>query len=416
MYRNEVPPKVLMNENWQGYVQAWIYDNNLTWLEKTIASPYWTGMTLFCIELKRQEQSSHKKDCFTKTMFQSTGRICFKGQVFSAPMDQDEILEQLLRMEGTEPVELPVHGNALAARCQVWIASGLTDLNKLIRQATIRRKIVFDYICLLRDTGHPDFKHVTGEHVEAIRGRLEKMVPTDEPTVPPEILPSDLVATLEESDTEAQNDFLGTDKQATPQERNWSAQDLAKELARARPQVLAPQRDSDANQKIRESRVEAMRKFTPSDETLPTLHVGTGSSLLGQIRHDYFSRVFHTSIPWNAGGPEFYGIPHPRRQRLRGEENSHENAPKLSMKAYTSMMACRAEYNLRSDWDLSPAIWSCNFASEVNTMVGMGLRRCLRAGSASMDAIRDVDRIPFRQYGNLKTFLSRSFGKYTNIK
>ena len=101
MYRDEVPPKVLMNENWQGYVQAWIYENNLTWLEKTIASPYWTGMTLFCIELKRQEQSSHKKDCLTKPMFQSTGRICFKGQVFSAPMDQDDILEQLLRMEGT---------------------------------------------------------------------------------------------------------------------------------------------------------------------------------------------------------------------------------------------------------------------------------------------------------------------------
>ena len=31
MYRDEVPPKVLMNENWQGYVEAWVYANNLTW-------------------------------------------------------------------------------------------------------------------------------------------------------------------------------------------------------------------------------------------------------------------------------------------------------------------------------------------------------------------------------------------------
>ena len=77
-------------------------------------------------------------------MFQSTSRICFKGQLFSDPMDQDNILEQLLRLEDTEPVKLLVQCNALAARCQIWIASGLTDLNRLIRHVTIRRKIVFE--------------------------------------------------------------------------------------------------------------------------------------------------------------------------------------------------------------------------------------------------------------------------------
>ena len=84
------------------------------------------------------------------------------------------------------------------------------------------------------------------------------MVPTDEPTVPPEVTNeecdghSDLAATLE---GESDEDFLGTDKQATPQVRSWSAQALEKELSRAPPQVLAPQRDSDAKQEVRASMV-----------------------------------------------------------------------------------------------------------------------------------------------------------------
>ena len=71
-----------MNENWQGYVEKWVYDKGLTWMEKTVASPYWTGLTLFCIELKRTQQSSRKQDCLSKEMFSSTGRIAFRGQIF----------------------------------------------------------------------------------------------------------------------------------------------------------------------------------------------------------------------------------------------------------------------------------------------------------------------------------------------
>ena len=81
-------------------------------MEKTVASPYWTGLTLFYIELKRQEQTSRRKDCLDKELFSSTGRIAFKGQVFSAPLDQDGILEQLRRMEESEPLALPAGGDA----------------------------------------------------------------------------------------------------------------------------------------------------------------------------------------------------------------------------------------------------------------------------------------------------------------
>ena len=54
------------------------------------------------------------------------------------------------------------------------------------------------------------------------------------------------------------------------------------------------------------------------------------------------------------------------------------------------MLASRVEYNIRSDWDLLPGIWSLNFASQVNTMVSMSIKRCLRRGAAAVDGLSDT--------------------------
>ena len=124
-----------------------------------------------------------------KEMFASTGRIAFKGQVFSAPLNQEAILQQLLDLEKQEPLALPVGGAVLAARCRLWISSGLTDLNKLLKQATMRRNVVVEYIRMMKATGHTDYKNV---EMDEVKRRARCMVPTDEPTIPPEIVPSDL--------------------------------------------------------------------------------------------------------------------------------------------------------------------------------------------------------------------------------
>ena len=76
-------------------------------------------------------------------MYTGTGRVLFKGQIFSAPMDWTGILEQLdkLREDGAL-ISLPVQGAVLAARVRITIAAGLVDFNKLLRQATVRRNVV----------------------------------------------------------------------------------------------------------------------------------------------------------------------------------------------------------------------------------------------------------------------------------
>ena len=78
-------------------------------------------------------------------------------------------------------------------------------------------------------------------------------------------------------------------------------------------------------------------------------------------------------------------------KNVNPRRHADTDAPALPLKTYTTMMASRAEYSIRSDWDLFPAIWSLNFASEVNTLVSKGLQRCLRRGTGAVDGMTDRD-------------------------
>ena len=47
MQENEIGPEMLINDNWISYIQDFIYQAKVTWMEKTVTSPFWTGLTLF---------------------------------------------------------------------------------------------------------------------------------------------------------------------------------------------------------------------------------------------------------------------------------------------------------------------------------------------------------------------------------
>ena len=44
----------LINDNRYGYVDKLIYENEVTWMEKTVASPYWTSLMMFCIDVREE--------------------------------------------------------------------------------------------------------------------------------------------------------------------------------------------------------------------------------------------------------------------------------------------------------------------------------------------------------------------------
>ena len=109
MQSNVIIPQGLINDNFKGYVQSWIYDVGVTWMEKTVSSPFWTGITLFSIGARGSARKGRRKHLMHDAMYSSERRVAFKGQVFSAPMEWDSLLEQLQEMDREEVrVVLPV--------------------------------------------------------------------------------------------------------------------------------------------------------------------------------------------------------------------------------------------------------------------------------------------------------------------
>lgn len=248
-------------------------------------------MTLFSID--RRATHRRQKHSLLDPMYAGTGRVLFKGQLFLSPMDWMGILQQLKKLEEDSAlISLPVPGAVLAGRVRVTIAAGLVDLNKLLRQATVRRNVVEQLIRMGRDAGHPDYQHVD---MHDVRRRSRELATSDEPAIP-----SGLVEFLNAEDEVAKEFFAGVDKAATPAERAYTVADLQRNLNRARPQTLVPQRDSDANRDVLASRDSALSRFS-------ILQLKTGADLEKQFKSEYIPRVFCTTFPRVVGGPDFPG-------------------------------------------------------------------------------------------------------------
>ena len=253
----------------------------------------------------------------------------------------DAELRELRQQESL--IVLPVTGAVLAQRVRVVIAAGLVDLSRLLKQATIRRNIVVQLIRMHRDAGHPNCQR--GE-IKDIELRARELAPTDDPTIPAGIL--DIINRDDDGEP-----FVGVDKAATPADRTYSEADLEKDMQRARPQILVPQRDSDANKDVEGSRANAFSQFS-------NLSLRTGSVLEKQFEPLYLPRVFNITLPWCVGGPDF-DKQQSRRKTAAG--------PPVSLDAWTALMASRCESQMRFDWDFNPGVSSLAFASKVNLSV-----------------------------------------------
>ena len=354
MADGEVLPRSMMNDNWWGYVDNWVYECNVTWMEKACSSPYWTGLMLFCID---QQSHGRRKHLLQEPLYQQEGRIAWKGQLLGAAMDGRSMLEQLEKMAKQDThISLPITGAVLAARMRVVVTSGLVDVGRLLRQATVRRNVVVHLIRMHRDAGHPDYVNVD---MRRVNRQAEQLAPTDDAAIP---------NGLAEFFNEGAEEFVGVDKAATPAERTFSEADLARDLERGRPLLLVPQRDSDANKDVEASRTNAFSKFAEFD-------LQTGSNLEPQFCTSYIPRVFQMTFPWCVSGPDFE-----KQKRWRRPSEVSPEAPFFGLDAFTAMLPMRCEAQVRFDWDLLPGVYSLCFMTQVNHGMSMSRQRALRKG------------------------------------
>ena len=185
------------------------------------------------------------------------------------------------------------------SRVRLSITSGLVDLNKHMKEATVRRDVVVQLIKMHKDAGHPDYQSI---NMEDVKVEAQKLAPTDDPTIP-----NGLFSMLDSESDEALDDDV--DKAATPAVRIWDEEELQNEMQRARPQLILGQRDSDAQKDVESSRANALagtRAGTKAENSSaftshPELELQTSSSLLNQFQSSYIPRVFNLSLPWCVG-------------------------------------------------------------------------------------------------------------------
>ena len=374
LHANQIIPQALINDNWYGYVDEWIFNMGITWMEKTVSTPYWTGITLFSVGTRGSGgEKERRQHLLQNASYASKRRTAFKGQLFSAPMDWSNVIEQLVQIDKKQTrIALPVSGSLLQARVAISITSGLVNLNKCLREATIRRDVVVQLIRMRRDSGHPDFQGIDMAGVEV---RAREMASSNDPTIP-----EGLQDALEESSDEELDDFV--DKAATPAERLWSEEQLIRDMNRMKPLYLMAQRDSDACKEVEASRKSAFAEVSE-------LRIKTGSVLLDQFQSVYIPRVFSLTLPWCVGGPDFRGRPRFRRH--------FEDASIVTLDSFTSMMSRRVESQIKWDWDFNPGLWSLSFASKVNLGMSMSLNRCMRrATEAEVCTDHDIGKAAVR--------------------
>ena len=214
-------------------------------------------------------------------------------------------------------VSLPVTGEVLANRVRLVISSGLVDLNKLLKQATVRKPIVLQLIAQQRDAGNVDYTNIDMAEVEE---NAKQLTSSDAAALP------NGLADFFNAEDRGDKPFLGVDKAATPAERVYNFSGLESELDRARPMLLSAQRDSDVNKNVSASRLNALGNFSE-------MEIKTGSNLIDQFETSYIPRVFNITLPWCVGGPDFAGQPRYRRKFDVG-------SLAVSLHTYDAMMAC----------------------------------------------------------------------------
>jgi len=134
---NQPIPKALTNDNFVGYMMRYLVEHKVTWLEKTIASPVFTGLICYYIE-GAMEDRKHLMD-----EAQPQRAYGVRGSVFSflLPMDQIQRDIQATLVQG-DLSQWPMAPDQVAQVIRVRFMSGPKEILNKFRELKVRAKVV----------------------------------------------------------------------------------------------------------------------------------------------------------------------------------------------------------------------------------------------------------------------------------
>jgi hypothetical protein len=289
--------------------------------------------------------------------FAAKHRIGVRGNIFSYPMPWTDIMESLLVASSAakrkecivpHPPEVVAH----MVRLHLKLAGGL-EVTRHMKEVCVRTHVVLQLGYDLIESGHPALVHKTNAGPvpraevarikEAYRQEVEKYYPTSTDAAEAERgrAPETILRVSEESQRAKQRNSPLHNKNATPEAGVMTAGTV---FDAVQPQLVVAERTSDAGCNAAEVGHAALSRFSE-------LHAQSGNVFMDQWKSRYLAEIYPFEFKHASGGPEF-----DTRDRSR-----HDDCPMVDMHEYTSGLPRRCERQVRSSWNIVPAIHNLYF-------------------------------------------------------
>ena len=381
-------PMSLSNDHYYGYVDRFLVENAVTWLECAAASVCWSTMLVYYLE----DPFGHLMD---EKMGDAQGRTHIRGNLFSFNMPWEDIercchqacsaakkphRENLKQLQAE--LGVPHSEDTLALLVNVHIRGGSKDLAMHLSGLTLRVHVIQELIAILRRSGYPGYEVDGVNAPDKVAERLkERYLDVYGHAT---FIPAAVSRTINVQEKTKLS--IIQDKVATPAEPANSVQEWDKTL---RPQHIVAERSVHSQANVHENYKSIFAKYG-------NVNIQPSTKMINHFHPWYLGMAHPFTLPLAVGG---YDVPH--QPRWRRPEDDDIPFPRVSLSSWfknckecdgqhlhdrvgpackvqlfdiTRGLPQRIEGQYRRHWGITPALWNLYFRERINLGVSLNVK------------------------------------------
>jgi hypothetical protein len=397
-------PMSLVNDHYYSYIDKFLVEQNVSWLECAASSICWSTMLVYYLE----DPYGH---LMGETMGKPEGRTKVRGNLFSFNMPWQDIerccanacrhatsphRENLREIQSN--MALPHDEETLALLVNVHIRGGSKDLATHLSGLTLRVAVVQALIEIMRRSGYAGYENRGINSPDKVAQRLKERY-TDVYGQAAFIPEAVMTAISVERPGKIS---IVQDKIATPSDNAASVTEWNKTV---RPHTILAERSVRSQGNIHENYRRAFAQFGDFE-------ISTGSEFVDQFKAWYLGMAHPFTMPLAVGG---YDVPHEPRWRRPEDDDipfprsrcsnwmpkamakHSEVGPACRVKLFdiTRSLPQRIEGQFRRHWGFAPAVWNLYFREQLNLGISLSVKQVApkdtpadsRAEDAAMAAV-----------------------------
>ena len=361
---DELIPKALANDNYVGYAYRYFVENDVTWLEATVAAPVFTGLINYYIE----GPAEHRHHLMEEKVGRPDRAYGVRGSIFSFLLPWEEIHKKL--GEAVEQGDLsawPMAPDMVAQVVRVRLVRGPTEMINKFKELRIRAGVV-RAIAMLYIENHvqdladrPGVLKIHRHHrkatvLQSLQAHVTQRVAACYPAT---AFPDDVGGVLPEIKAMVEQQEAQTDK--VPFESGFELKqstmpDVSSEpdklFEHERPSLVVGESSSDG---IHDEEALAAQAF----KTVAGLDIPMSTTFEKQWNSKYLPLTSPWALKYACGGAEYPDLfsnwdTDSRSLTIQDTWRRLAGEAKLLPGPYAQMLATRPEMQLAGDWVLVP--------------------------------------------------------------